>query len=182
MQKTDTPKTIPVKYKQIVNKQGSNTVPRCRTIAKGNLEDILHAIYIEESPIFQAKDIEYRRRKMKKCKNAKKLDFLGDDTGFIFQPRKTLTRHTRKVMESSKETDKINEVSSRPPSIIYLSSPAKEELVIKQRNGKDKIIEKSEIETLKERLKEAHKEISVLKEEANKHRAKKVQFSHMRKI
>ena len=107
------------------------------------MEDILHAIDIEESPIVQAEDIEDGGRKLKKGKTAKKLDFAGDDAGFIFQPRKPMTRHARKVMESSKETEKINEVVTQPTSMIDLSSPAKEELAIKQRNGKEKIIEKS---------------------------------------
>ena len=97
-------------------------------MSKGNLEDILHAIDIEESPIVKAKDIEYGGRKQKKGKTTKKLDFVGDDAGFIFQPRKQMTRNTKKVMER-KETKKINE-AAQPPSIIYLSSPTKEELVI----------------------------------------------------
>ena len=78
-------------------------------------------------------------------------------------------------MESSKYT-------SQPPIIKDLSSPAKEELVIKQKKGKEKISKKLEIETLKEQLKEAGKEISVLKQEAKKHKDEKVQFEQMRKI
>ena len=135
----------------------------------------MHEIDIEESPIVQAKYIEDGGRKLKKGKTAKKLEFAGDDVGFIFQPRKPMTRHIWKVMEIRKETEKINEVA-HPPSIIYFSSPAKEELFIKQRKGKEKMIEKSEIETLKEKLKEARKEISILKLEAKKHRSEKVRF------
>ena len=98
-------------------------------MVKGNLEDILHAIDIEETPIVQAEDIEDGGRKLKKGKTTKKLEFVGDDVGFMFQPRKPMTRHARKVMESSKETQKVSE-TSQPPSIIDLSSPAKEELFI----------------------------------------------------
>ena len=52
-----------------------------------------------------------------------------------------MTRHARKVMERSKEIEKMNE-TAQPPSIIDLSSPAKEELIIKKRKAKEKIIEK----------------------------------------
>jgi len=80
-------------------------------VAKGNLEDILHAIDIEESRIVQAEDIEDGGRKLKKGKTTKKLEFAGDDAGFMFQPRKPITKHERKVMESSKETEKIIEIT-----------------------------------------------------------------------
>ena len=43
-----------------------------------------------------------------KDKTTKKLEFVGDDVGFIFHPRKPMTRHARKFMESSKEIEKIN--------------------------------------------------------------------------
>ena len=142
LQKIDTPKTSPAKQKQTVSKKGSKRVTRSQTVAKGNLEDILHAIYIEETRIVQVEDIEDGGRKMKKGKTAKKLEFAGDDAGFIFQPRKPMTRHAIKVMESSKEIEKVSE-TAQPPSIIDLSSPAKEELVIKQRKGKEKVSEKS---------------------------------------
>ena len=87
-----------------------------------------------------------------------------------------MSRHARKVMENSKEIQKVSETTLPPPSIIDLSSPAKEELVIKQKKGKEKITEKSEVETLKEQLKEAGEEILVLRKEAKKHRAERVQF------
>ena len=102
------------------------------------------------------------------------MDFTGNDVGFMFQPRKPMTRHAIKVMERNKEVHKFSETAQPPPSIIDLSSPTKEELVIKQNKGKEKIIEKSEVETLKKQLKEAVKEISVLKKEARKHKAEKV--------
>ena len=78
---------------------------------------------------------------MKKGKTAKKLDFAGDDASFIFQPRKPMTRHENKAMES-KNTEKISE-AAQPIKIIYLSPSAKKEMVIRQRKGKEKRIEKS---------------------------------------
>ena len=110
-------------------------------MAKGNLDDILHVIDIEESPIVQAEYVEDGGRKLKKGKTTKKLEFTGDDASFIFQPRKPMTRHARKFMEIKKETERINE-TSQPPNIIDLSSPAKEDMVTKQRKGKEKISEK----------------------------------------
>ena len=158
----------------MVSKHGIKRVNKSQTVVKGNLEDILHAIDIEETSIFQAEDIDEGGRKLKKGKTAKKLEFAGDDVGFMFQPRKPMTRHTKKVMESSKEAQKVSETTQPPPSIVDLSSPEKEELVMKQKKGKEKITENSEVETLKEQLKEAGEEISVLRKEAKKHRAERV--------
>ena len=61
----------------------------------------------------------------------------------MFQDRKPMTRHARKVFKRSKETQKVNENIQLPPSIIDLSSPTKEELVIKKKKGKEKITEKN---------------------------------------
>jgi len=92
----------------------------------------------------------------------------------MFQARKPMLRHAKKVLEISKEAQKVTETVRPPPNIIYLSSPAKEETVIKQRKGKEKIFEKIEIEVLKEQLKLANDEIVVLKKEARKHNVQKV--------
>ena len=76
----------PAKQKQVVSKQGRKRMTRSQTVdledktvaleekivtleditvAKGNLEDILHAIDIEETPIVQAEDIEEGGKKTK---------------------------------------------------------------------------------------------------------------------
>ena len=55
-----------------------------RAVVKGKLEDILHAIDIEETPIFQAEDIEEGGHKLKNAKSVKKLEFEGEDAGFMF--------------------------------------------------------------------------------------------------
>ena len=104
MQNIDTPKATPEKHKPIVSKHGSKRVTRSQTVVKGNLEEILHVIDIEETPTVQAEDVEEGGRNIKKDQTAKKLEFAGDDVGFMFQDRKPMTRHARKVMESSKET------------------------------------------------------------------------------
>ena len=41
-----------------MSKQGRKRITRSQTVAKGNLEDILHAINIEETPIVQFDDID----------------------------------------------------------------------------------------------------------------------------
>ena len=72
-------------------------------VIKGDLDDILHAIYIEESPIVQVDFIGVDENKQKRVKSAKKLEFEGEDATFIFQERKPLTRHEKKLKEGSKE-------------------------------------------------------------------------------
>ena len=64
-----------------------------RSVAKGNLEYILHATDIEETPIVQAEDIEEGGQKLKKAKSAKRLEFEGEDVGFMSQEIKPMTRH-----------------------------------------------------------------------------------------
>ena len=83
LQKADTPKIAPTKWKQIVSKIGSKRGTRSHTVAKGILEDILHAIDIEKSLIVQAKYI-YGGRKLEKGKTAKEVEFAGDEVGLIF--------------------------------------------------------------------------------------------------
>ena len=55
------------------------------------------------------------------------------------------------------------------PNIIDPSSPTKEYPVTKQKKGKEKIIEKTNIEVVEEDFKLENNEIAVLKKEARKH-------------
>ena len=57
-------------------------------VIKGNLDDILHAIDIEESPIVQVDFIGIYEHKHKKVQSTKKLQFEGENVAFIFQARK----------------------------------------------------------------------------------------------
>lgn len=102
LQKVDTPKATLTKQKPKVRKNGRNRVTRSQTVAKGNLEEIFHAIDIEETPIVQAEDIDEGGRKLKKLKTAKNLEFAGEDIGFMFQARKPMTRHAINVLERNK--------------------------------------------------------------------------------
>ena len=60
---------------------------------RGDLNDILQAIDIEESPLVQAYFIKLDTGgKSKKLKTSKKLDFEDEVSEFVFKPRKPLTR------------------------------------------------------------------------------------------
>ena len=63
----------PAKQEPTVSKHGRKGITRSQIVAKGNLEDILHAIDIEETPIVQVEDIYEGGKKLKKSKSVKKL-------------------------------------------------------------------------------------------------------------
>jgi len=64
--------------------------------SKGNLNDILYAIDIEESPLVQADFIELGERKSKRMKSSKKLQFDDQVLEFVFKP-KTMTRQSKRL-------------------------------------------------------------------------------------
>lgn len=177
------------KQEKVVSKQGRKRITRSqtvaledKTVAKGNLEDILHAIDIEETPIVQAKDIDEGGQKLKKAKSVKKLEFEGEDAGFMFQARNPMTRHARKLLESSKEVHPATDMVQPPREIIDFSSPAEKDLVRKPKKGKEKVIEKIEFELLEEQLRLANHEIVVMRKEERKHNVQKVQFENMKEV
>ena len=140
-----------------------------RAEAKGNLEDILHAIDIDENPIVQAEFIEEDGQKLKKAKSAKKLEFGGEDAGFMFQERNPMTRHARKLLESSKEVQPPTDTTQPPQDIIDLSSPPEKDTVSKSKKGKEKAMEKTELQLIEEKLKLDNLEIAVMKRKARIH-------------
>ena len=85
-----------------------------KPVIKGSLDDILHAIDIEETPIVQADFIGEDDHKQKKAKSVKKLEFEGENAAFIFQARKPLTRHAKKLKEGSKEVQETIETAKSP--------------------------------------------------------------------
>ena len=79
----------------------------------------------------------------------KNLDFLGEYVGFMFQPRKPLTRlQPAKGVMASKRTQ-VTDKGKKPmiENIIDLS-PAKEDIIV-QRKGKEKVVKKTEVQMLK---------------------------------
>lgn len=82
IQEAEIPQPSSTSNKQKISKHGSRRITRSQTIGKGNLEDILQAIDIEETPVVKAEDIEDDKKKKKKGKIVKKLDFVGEDASF----------------------------------------------------------------------------------------------------
>ena len=65
-------------------------------ISKGDLNDLLQAIDIEESPLGQVDLIESGKEKAKKVKASKKLKFDEKVEQFVFNPRRPITRSSNK--------------------------------------------------------------------------------------
>ena len=68
----------------------------------------------------------------------------------MFQARQPMTRHARKLLERSKEVHPPTNIVQPPQDIIDLSSPTEKDTIRKSKKGKEKVIEKSEFELLKE--------------------------------
>ena len=81
----------------------------------------------------------------------------------MFQARKPMTRHARKLMEGSKEVQKPTETAKSPKEIIDLSSPTVKDTINKLKRGKEKVIEKTEFQRFEEKLKLENQEIVVMK-------------------
>ena len=75
--------------------------------SRGNLNDIIQAIDIEESPLVQANFIKWDTggSKSKKLKTSKMLDSSDEVADFIFKPREPSTRHHKKLKHSDMEID-----------------------------------------------------------------------------
>ena len=69
--------------------------------SKGSLNDLLQAINIEETPLFQAKLLEASKNKTKRVKPSKKLQFDDQVLEFVFKPRgpvdKAFKKNTRGI-------------------------------------------------------------------------------------
>ena len=99
------------------------------------------------------------RKKKKKGITPKKLDFSGEDVGFMFQPRKPLTRlQLAKGVMASKRNEVIDKGNQPIVEDIIDLSLLKEEIIL-QRKGKEKVIEKTELQLLKANLREAKEEV-----------------------
>ena len=79
---------------------------------KSNLNDILEAIDIEESPLVQADFIKFDEGKPKKMKSSKKLEFEDEVAAFVFNPRKPLTKKSKKMQEFNVELGEIEEATT----------------------------------------------------------------------
>ena len=66
-------------------------------VSKGDLNDLLKVIDIEESPLVQVDLIESGKEKAKKVKASKKLKFDEQVEQFVFKPRRPITRRFKQV-------------------------------------------------------------------------------------
>ena len=86
---------------------------------KGNLDDILHEIDIEEYPLVQADFIGVDEGKQKKVRSLKKMEFRDEDTEFVFKARNLATRHSKRLQELNAEVEYL-EIQLR--KIMFLRS------------------------------------------------------------
>ena len=78
---------------QRLNDKGKVVVTNENLELRGDLNDILQAIDIEEYPLVQADFIKLDTGgRSKKLKTSKKIDFEDEVSEFVFKPRKPLTR------------------------------------------------------------------------------------------
>ena len=94
------------------------------------------------------------------------LEFEGENAAFIFQARKPLTRHAKKLKESSKAVQETIEIVKVPEEVVDLSSPTMEHATIRIMKEKEEMIE---CQHLEERLRLENQEISMMRNRAKKH-------------
>ena len=70
-------------------------------------------------------------------KSAKKLEFEGENAAFVFQARKPLTRHEKRLQEGSKDIQVTIEAAKVPEEVVDLSSPIVEHAASKIMKGKE---------------------------------------------
>ena len=91
-QSTNKPVQRRLTRSQIAKEKGKSVISGEIPGLKGNLNDILEAIEIEESPVVQVDFIKFDEGKPKKIKSSKKLEFEDEVAAFVFKPRKPLTK------------------------------------------------------------------------------------------
>ena len=77
----------------------------------------------------------------------------------MFQERNPMTRHARKLLERSKEVQPPTDTSQPPQEIIDLSSSPEKDIVNKSKKGKEKVMEKIELQLLEVKLKLSNHEL-----------------------
>lgn len=147
---------------QLAKEKGKIVVTDESPVSKGNLNDLLQAIDIEESPLVQEDLIKSGKDKTKNIKASKKLKFDDQVSKFVFKPRRPMTRHFKQVQEMLPEAGEIEEIEKtheRPMTPLETSSQLHEEL--------------------KKKLRLANLEIARLKKASRKHAIKEAQFNKM---
>ena len=101
------PQATPSSSKPKPSKKSHGRITRSQIVGKGNLEDSLQAIDIEETLVVKVVEVKGGKKK-KKGLTAKKLDFSSEDAGFVFKPRNPRTMlKLAKVTKVEKKTKEI---------------------------------------------------------------------------
>ena len=82
---------------QVAKEKGKSRIMEESHVSKGDLNDLLQAIDIEESPLVQADLLESEKDKAKRVKASKKLKFYDQIDQFVFKPRRPITRNFKQV-------------------------------------------------------------------------------------
>jgi len=94
------------------------------SVSKGNLNDLLQAIDIEESLLVQADLIELSERKSKNMKSSRKLQLNDQVSKFPFRPRRPMTRQSKRLQEAKPEVSEIGEISRfREELVVPVAQP-----------------------------------------------------------
>lgn len=93
---------------QLAKEKGKTVIVDESPTSKGRLNDLLHTIYIEETPLVQAELLEANKNKTKGVKSSKKLQFDDQVSKFVFKPRRPVTRHLRRLQEAKPEVSEID--------------------------------------------------------------------------
>jgi len=164
---------------QIAKEKGKTVISGEDSSLKGDLNDILKAIDVTESPLVQVDVTKFDQRKSKKVKLSKKLEFEHDVTTFVFKPRKPLTKQSKKMQESNVELERIEEAFAIQEELIDLPS-------LRPKGDKNVVpttqTEKSSYEVMEERLKAANNEIARLRVRGGEHAAKRTNFKRMKAL
>ena len=178
-QSTNKPVQRRLTRSQIAKEKGKSVISGESSSLKGDLNDILKAIGIAKSPLVQADVIEFDKGKSKKMKPSKKLEFEDDITTFVFKPRKSLTRQSKKMQESNIELGKTEEASAIQEELLYFPSPRPE-------GNKNRVFstqtKKSSYKEMEERLGAANNEIARLRMRARRNVAEKTDFKRIKAL
>jgi len=96
---------------QVAKEKGNLVIIEESPISKGDLNVLLQAIDIEESPVFQADFIESGKDKAKRVKASKKLKFDDQVDQFVFKPRRPITKNFKQVQGVLPKADETGEVT-----------------------------------------------------------------------
>ena len=95
---------------QLAKEKGKTVTIDESPASKGRLNNLLHTIYIEETPLVQAELLEANKNKTKRVKSSKKLKFDDQVSEFVFKLRRPETMHSRKIQEAQPKASETREV------------------------------------------------------------------------